>query len=339
MRSAPFNSCLNAHLVRKPFPSFRDALKCEKAVIQSALIFILGVLVAVFVVVLLGPSVWRRAFFLARRQIHAELPMTLAEIRAERDGLRAEHAVAYSKLEQKLRLEREKSSEQRMTIGRQYDELKRYAALEEDLAKLRETLAERDKNIQDMIVERDNSAEKSEIIEAEVQRLQNHLSSLENLSDTLRIELGAKEADQSRLMNEMSEMRRERKDASARYNEVSTQLTAAQTELKTEKRRNAELQQKLDKLISEFSDAQERLERHMRSGPTPGAQPVMSVDMVKENAILREEMAALAARMVAATAEKEGEDSPIPALIKEDSSEKSDKARPKSLASRIRELR
>lgn len=335
----PLNSCLNAHIVRKSLHAFRDALKCEKVVIQSALIFILGVLVTVFVVVLLGPSVWRRAFYLARRQIHAELPVTLTEISAERDGLRAEHAAAYSKLEQKLRLEREKSSEQRITIGKQYDELKRYASLEEDIAKLREMLAERDKLVKDMTIERDNSAEKAEIIEAEVQRLQKHLSSLENLSDTLRIEIGAKEVDQSRLMNEMSEMRRERKDASARYNEVSTQLTAAQTELKSEKRRNAELQQKLDKLISDFSDAQERLERHMRSGLTLSEKPVASLDMVKENACLREEMAALAARMVAATAEKEGEHSPIHGLVEEDNSEKPGGARPKSLASRIRDLR
>lgn len=307
--------------------------------IQSALIFILGVLAAVFVVVLLGPSVWRRAFFLARRQIHSELPVTLAEIRAERDGLRAEHAVAYSRLEQMLRLEREKSAEQRITIGRQYDELKRFAALEGDIAALRETLAERDKAIKDTITERDNAAEKADIVEAEVEHLQKHLSSLENLSDTLRIEMGAKEADQSRLMNEMSEMRRERKDASARYNEVSTQLTAAQTELKSEKRRNGELQQKLDKLISEFSDAQERLERHMRNGSNSSIEPASSESLAKENAALREEMAALAARMVATTAEREGENSPIHELVKEAGSEKAGKARPKSLAKRIRELR
>lgn len=312
--------------------------------IQSALIFILGVLAAVFVVVLLGPSIWRRAFFLARRQIHAELPITLTEIRAERDGLRAEHAVSYSKLEQKLRLEREKSLEQLITIGKQHDELKRFAALEGDIAALREKLAERDMAVKDTILERDNAAEKAEIVEAEVERLQKHLSSLEDLSDTLRIEMGAKEADQSRLMNEMSEMRRERKDASARYNEVSTQLTAAQTELKSEKRRNGELQQKLDKLISEFSDAQERLERHMRTGSNSNTEPALSSDIAKENAFLREEMAALAARMVATTAEKEGESSPIHTLVEKGGDEKADtekvdSSRPKSLAKRIRELR
>lgn len=310
--------------------------------IQSALIFILGILVAIFALVLLGPTVWRRAFFLARRQVQTELPITLSEIRAERDGLRAEHAVAYSKLEQKLRVERENSSEQLTKLGKLHDELKRFASLEGDVAQLKEILAARDKSLKDTITERDSAAEKADIVEAEVERLQKHLSSLENLTDTLRIDMGTKEADQSRLMNELSEMRRERKDASARYNEVSTQLTATQTELKSEKRRNSELQQKLDKLIADFSDAQERLERHMRSGSHSGTEPVQAVKLEKENAILREEMAALAARMVAATAQKEGEMSPIHKLLEAEqpqSVDKSDERRPQSLANRIRNLR
>lgn len=310
--------------------------------IQSALIFILGILVAIFALVLLGPTVWRRAFFLARRQVQTELPITLSEIRAERDGLRAEHAVAYSKLEQKLRVERENGSEQLTKLGKLHDELKRFASLDADLAQLKEILAARDQSLKDTINERDSAAEKADIVAAEVERLQKHLSSLENLTDTLRIDMGTKEADQSRLMNELSEMRRERKDASARYNEVSTQLTATQTELKSEKRRNGELQQKLDKLIADFSDAQERLERHMRNGSHTGTEPVQAVKLEKENAILREEMAALAARMVAATAQKEGEMSPIHRLLEAEQPQpldKSDEPRPQSLANRIRNLR
>ncbi len=103
----------------------------------------LGVLVAVFVVVLLGPSVWRRAFFLARRQVQAELPITLAEIRADRDGLRAEHAVAVSKLEQLLKLERGKTAEQKVTLARQQDELKRIPFLNKTLPGLKSGLVRR----------------------------------------------------------------------------------------------------------------------------------------------------------------------------------------------------
>ncbi|MFD1199322.1 hypothetical protein ACFQ3K_13505 [Brucella gallinifaecis] len=295
----------------------------------------LGILVAVFVVVLLGPSVWRRAFVLARRQVHAELPVTLAEIRADRDGLRAEHAVVASRLSQQLRQEREKTSAQLIRIGEQYDELKRYSALETELATLRETLVAGNKLIEEISAERDSAAHKTEIVEAEAKRLEKNLSSLQELADMLRIEITTKEAEYSRLVNEMTEMRRDRKDASAHYNEVATQLTAVQTELKTQKRRNMELQQKLDKLIADFSDAQERLERYARKGD---AGTVVPAEILKENAALREEMAVLAAKMVAATAENEGDASPIHKLLEGESVEKSGK-RPKSLASRIRELR
>ncbi|MEN3600721.1 hypothetical protein ABC473_03005 [Brucella abortus] len=301
----------------------------------------LGVLVAVFVVVLLGPSVWRRAFFLARRQVQAELPITLAEIRADRDGLRAEHAVAVSKLEQLLRLERGKTAEQKVTLARQQDELKRIPLLEQNIARLEKRLGEEEKGAAEARQARDTALEKAEILQAELERVQGHYVALESLADTLRIEISAHEAEISRLMSEITEMRHDRKDATARYNELSTQLTAAQTKLKSETRRNGELQQKLEKLISELSDAQEKLERQNRHGD--GA--LMSADQIeiaRQNAALREEMATLAARMVAITAEREGPDSPIHKLLKgtaltEKGKGKKNKA-PKSLATRIRDM-
>ncbi|UWF59967.1 hypothetical protein [Brucella sp. 2716] len=301
----------------------------------------LGVLVAVFVVVLLGPSVWRRAFFLARRQVQAELPITLAEIRADRDGLRAEHAVAVSKLEQLLKLERGKTAEQKVTLARQQDELKRIPLLEQNIARLEKRFGEEEKGGVEARQARDTALEKAEILQAELERVQGHYVALEGLADTLRIEISAHEAEISRLMSEITEMRHDRKDATARYNELSTQLTAAQTKLKSETRRNGELQQKLEKLISELSDAQEKLERQNRHGD--GA--LMSTDQIeiaRENAALREEMATLAARMVAITAEREGPDSPIHKLLKgtaltEKGKGKKNKA-PKSLATRIRDM-
>ncbi|MUJ78235.1 hypothetical protein [Brucella abortus] len=301
----------------------------------------LGVLVAVFVVVLLGPSVWRRAFFLARRQVQAELPITLAEIRADRDGLRAEHAVAVSKLEQLLKLERGKTAEQKVTLARQQDELKRIPLLEQNIARLEKRLGEEEKGAAEARQARDTALEKAEILQAELERVQGHYVALESLADTLRIEISAHEAEISRLMSEITEMRHDRKDATARYNELSTQLTAAQTKLKSETRRNGELQQKLEKLISELSDAQEKLERQNRHGD--GA--LMSADQIeiaRQNAALREEMATLAARMVAITAEREGPDSPIHKLLKgtaltEKGNGKKNKA-PKSLATRIRDM-
>ena len=308
--------------------------------IQSALFFIFGVLVTVFVVVLLGPSVWRRAFFLARRQVQAELPITLAEIRADRDGLRAEHAVEATRLEQLLRLERQKTAEQKVTLARKYEELKRIPLLEERLADIEKQLIAHEQVAKEAETARDTALEKAEILQAELERMQSHYRALEGLADTLRIEISASETERARLTNEMTEMRRDRKEATARYNEVSTQLTSAQTELKSEKRRNGELQQKLEKLISELSDAQEKVERYSRrnSNVNDGAE---LAHIERENAVLREEMAALAARMVAITAEKEGPDSPIHSILgmaEQTGRHEEAPTASKSLARRIRDL-
>ena len=294
----------------------------------------------VFVVVLLGPSVWRRAFFLARRQVQAELPITLAEIRADRDGLRAEHAVEASRLEQLLRLERQKTAEQKVTLARKYEELKRIPLLEERLADIEKQLIAHEQVAKEAETARDTALEKAEILQAELERMQSHYRALEGLADTLRIEISASETERARLTNEMTEMRRDRKEATARYNEVSTQLTSAQTELKSEKRRNGELQQKLEKLISELSDAQEKVERYSRrnSNVNDGAE---LAHIERENAVLREEMAALAARMVAITAEKEGPDSPIHSILgmaEQTGRHEEAPTASKSLARRIRDL-
>ncbi len=86
-------------------------------------------------------------------------------------------------------------------------------------------------------------------------------------------------------------------------------------------------------------------ERHSRSGKALSLEDGGQEDraeIVRQNAALREEMAALAARVVAVTAEKEGPDSPIHALVQEAGStadaEQGDKAGSKSLATRIRDL-
>ncbi len=300
-------------------------------VIQSALFFLLGVLVTVFFVVLLGPTVWRRAMTLAKRQIQVGLPMTLAEIRADRDGLRAEYAVTIARLEQKIQQLIASRAEQAVVIGRQYEALKQIPVVEAERDK---SCNERDQMQQQrdaMEVERNAALEQSAILQADVERLRAHVHALEQLAETLRDEISGYETSQTKLNREIADMHRERKDATNRYNELSTQLTRAQTELKNEKRRNDELEEKLERLIAQLSDAEEKLERQVRR--TGSSDAVRA----EQNAVLREAMADLAARMVAATAAQEGPDSPIGQILATDkNSEKASGRGLKSLASRIR---
>ena len=69
--------------------------------IQSAMLALLGFLVANLLVLLLAPAYWRRAVRLTTRRIKSEMPLTDAEIRADKDRLRAEYAIKVHRLEVK----------------------------------------------------------------------------------------------------------------------------------------------------------------------------------------------------------------------------------------------
>jgi len=86
--------------------------------VQSVLFFALGVLCAAFLVVLIAPSVWRRAVVLTRRRIEASIPQTQAEIQADKDRIRAEYAMTTRRLEISVKSLKEKVAEQLVEISR-----------------------------------------------------------------------------------------------------------------------------------------------------------------------------------------------------------------------------
>ena len=101
--------------------------------IQPILFFTLGFLCAGFLALMIGPAVWRRAVNLTRRRIEASVPLTLNEIHADKDKMRAEFAMSTRRLEMSVKAFKEKAASQVMEITRSREELKRLA--EEDSAK------------------------------------------------------------------------------------------------------------------------------------------------------------------------------------------------------------
>lgn len=67
--------------------------------IEQAMIFALGFLVAGLVALAIAPAFWQRANRLTRRRLEAQVPLSVQEILAERDQLRAEFAVEQRRLE------------------------------------------------------------------------------------------------------------------------------------------------------------------------------------------------------------------------------------------------
>jgi chromosome segregation ATPase len=70
--------------------------------IENAMFLALGFFVATLIALACVPAIWDRAVRLSRRRLEMLVPLSMTEILAERDGIRAEAAVAQRRLEQAL---------------------------------------------------------------------------------------------------------------------------------------------------------------------------------------------------------------------------------------------
>ncbi len=70
--------------------------------IEIGMIFAVGFLAAILLALLALPLVAQRAIRLAQQRLERRLPLSMTEIAAERDGIRAAHAVEVRQLEQRI---------------------------------------------------------------------------------------------------------------------------------------------------------------------------------------------------------------------------------------------
>lgn len=99
--------------------------------IEQAVIFALGFLVAGLLALAFAPAFWRRAYRLTRRRLEMQMPLSAQEILAERDQLRAEFAVERCRLDQRAEELTYRHTADLAELGRRAAEI---ATLRTDLA-------------------------------------------------------------------------------------------------------------------------------------------------------------------------------------------------------------
>jgi len=108
-------------------------------VLEAVLYFALGFLCAGLITLAVSPVIWNRAVTLTQRRFENSVPMTVNEIQAEKDRLRAEFAMELRRTEMELDEERNKTSLSRNDLARTRDKTN---ALERSASSYKEAIRE-----------------------------------------------------------------------------------------------------------------------------------------------------------------------------------------------------
>jgi chromosome segregation ATPase len=284
-------------------------------VVQSILFFTLGFLTAGFLALMIAPAIWRRAVALTRRRIEASVPLSLADIQADKDRIRAEFAMSTRRLEMSIKSFKDKTAAQVVEISRNREELNRLSAerdekhealseLEAQAGELRAELREREEQLR-LLGDR--------LIEAE-QALQDRAFDLDKIgslydaaslaASNAQIDLVARQTEAEKPSGDIEQ----RKDVDHRMQDIAAENKTARDALKAERKKAAELEKQLEEVVAALTDREEKLDRrerelaHLREqvmNKSEGEDELSEklIDAQKEKVKLEAELAEMGAQM------------------------------------------
>lgn len=316
------------------------AFATGESVIQSILLFVLGFLAAALLALVMAPALWQRAVRLTRQRVIASVPLSMNEIEAEKDRMRAAFAMEVRQIEMKLeasrgrvaRLMTEISGLQRNTTpkdGTRDAQEQRVSTLESALAAAKANAAKLEAalKIANQAIER---------LEINAQRAAAETAELADLHEETALKLGAAQIELTNKEGEIAELQGQLRASRDSGKEIAGSSRNARSELKTAEastriaqRRAGELEKKYEKAMTRLADREVMIEGLRRdlsalrgaaksNDGTRGATNVLNLDVARlsaDNAALREQVLDLAARVVAMAAKEEGEGSPIDAAL------------------------
>lgn len=268
-------------------------------VIQSIMLVVLGLFVATLGFMVVVPVIWRRATRMAVDRVVATLPMSIEQIEAERDQLRAEFAIGQRKLEKRLETLSTASQSYEIEIGRrdalisalQVEVFSVRNQLDEELKAnqiLKETVAQRLPELEKL---RDRASMMIDSREREIERL---TSVVLHHEDALAAQLATekiRQAEIERLRLALASTRGGQAvlDAPAPSERAELELARLKQDLDRVRAENRDL-------VIEIERLRTRLETGFGDRGGLSYAPTVSASQLES---LREEMRALAAQLMA----------------------------------------
>ncbi len=234
--------------------------------------FVLGLLTAGLLALLVMPAIWRRTARLTRQRIENSLPLTMAEIQADRDQLRAEFAIGARKLELAVDRLRDKTSEQVIEINEKRAEIVRLTSDRNEKTKTIEELEERAAQlVADVAAADDRQTELSEEIkkrdqaivarDTDIADLKAQLSQSQQLADEQKLELVARNTEIGNLNDRVAQATTTELSLKTARDTLAEELAAEKIELVAERRRTENLEASVARLEAERIDRLAELER------------------------------------------------------------------------------
>ncbi len=116
--------------------------------LKIGLLVALGFFVAALLALMLAPVLWRRAVRLTTRRIQGTIPLSMSDIQADKDQLRAEFAMSTRKLEMNVDELKRRTSSQVMDISKQAGKVK---TLTTELQEQKDIVSENQETIKTLI--------------------------------------------------------------------------------------------------------------------------------------------------------------------------------------------
>ncbi|MBY8917556.1 hypothetical protein KUG85_16265 [Nitratireductor sp. L1-7-SE] len=240
--------------------------------ITTILLILLGFFIAGFLALLLAPLVWRRAVRLTTKRIEASMPLSANELEAEKDRLRASHAMAARRLEMNIETLNRKTSSQLVELARLSDEARQLAEerdaqdrviadLRDETEKQRAALAENAAIISTLETRLDEAVSELEVRGTALMELNDRYEEERLLASSRQIEMVARETELRKVEDDLAELRRDRKDAIRAGRDAEAARKEAEAGLKVAEKRNADLQKKMESQMRALYENEEKLER------------------------------------------------------------------------------
>ncbi|WP_295813773.1 hypothetical protein [uncultured Nitratireductor sp.] len=240
--------------------------------ITTILLFLLGFFTAGFIALLVAPLVWRRAVNLTTKRIEASMPLSANELEAEKDRLRASHAMAARRLEMNIDSLNRKTSSQLVELSHLSDEARKLAeerdaqdkviaTLQGETDEQRNALTESSNVIASLEAKLDEVRSELDVRGSALTELNDHYEEERLLASSRQIEMVARETELRKVEDDLAAVRRERKDAVRAARDAESARKQAEAGLKLAEKRHADLQEKLESQMRVVYEREEKLER------------------------------------------------------------------------------